>query len=248
MRSFLTVLASSLLLSVPVHSHVASSTAHSYDLSHTNEHSDKNSDIRIYVKKGSTTWDSEKNNICHKNEAPCAEEDYDCHKFESTCAQKTTNRYGFRCKKKFFNQKQVMDAARKGCLKISKNDQKGKFPRAHLGEGYSKEGPYSEWPINKDGRYFSWCKFSRSLYAMDDTKELRSSKLQISSRDDYGLHRRWRNNYESKGVRLHDLFTRATLVILRYVDSLSGRDFQMLRESWRRDGKVESKWQPPACN
>lgn len=156
MRSFLTVLASSLLLSVPVHSHVASSTVHPYDLSHTDDHSNQKSDIRIYVKIGSTIWDSEKNNVCHKDETPCAEEDDDCRKFHSTCPKKTTNRYGFRCKKKFFNQKRVMAAARKGCLSISKNNQKGKFPKAHLGKGYSKEGPYTEWPINKDGGFFNW--------------------------------------------------------------------------------------------
>lgn len=49
-----------------------------------------------------------------------------------------------------------MAAARKGCIRISKNKQKGKFPRAYLGKGYSKKGPYVEWPVNMNGKILSW--------------------------------------------------------------------------------------------
>ncbi|RKF56325.1 putative secreted effector protein [Golovinomyces cichoracearum] len=156
MRSFLTLFASSLLLSIPVHSHVVSKAVHPYDLDDTDKSLTQKSRVQIYVQVGSTIWDSEKGNVCHKDEAPCSGGNDKCHKVDSKCSYNPTNRYGFRCKKNFFNQEKVIAAARKGCIHISKNNQKGKFPKAHLGGGYSKKGPYSEWPINKNGKFFSW--------------------------------------------------------------------------------------------
>ncbi|KAI6246087.1 hypothetical protein HI914_05403 [Erysiphe necator] len=100
-----------------------------------------------------------KKNKCHDKKKKCLEE-YDCLKDKKVCRPKTTNRYGYRCGKKFYNQAKVLAAARASCKKIGKNPQKGSFPAVHTAYEFEKSGPYVEWPINQDGSF--WRKLIKS--------------------------------------------------------------------------------------
>ncbi|KAI6246481.1 hypothetical protein HI914_05399 [Erysiphe necator] len=111
-----------------------------------------------------------KKNKCHDKKKKCLEE-YDCRKDKKVCRQKTTNRYGYKCGKKFFNQAKVLAAANAACERIGKNPQKGSFPAVHTAYEFDKPGPYVEWPINQDGSVWRKVKKSKArlVLTMDCT-------------------------------------------------------------------------------
>lgn len=74
-----------------------------------------------------------------------------CDSRQNSCGRVTTNRYGLKCGKKFFNQAQILSAAKAACPRISKNSQRHRFPAPYIFSTYEKPGPYVQWPIKRDG-------------------------------------------------------------------------------------------------
>ncbi|RKF55647.1 putative secreted effector protein [Erysiphe neolycopersici] len=98
----------------------------------------------------------EKKDMCLKN--------YNCNKKSKICHKKTTKRYGFRCGDKFYKQSKVLAAAKAACKKIGNNSQSDIFPALHTAFGFEQAGPYVEWPVTRDGRFYNrWRKSKRRI-------------------------------------------------------------------------------------
>lgn len=78
-----------------------------------------------------------------------------CKRHSSKCFSESTKRYGFRCGKKFYNQAQILAAAKAACPRISKNSQRHIFPAPYTYSSYQKPGPYVQWPIQRNGRFWN---------------------------------------------------------------------------------------------
>lgn len=84
-----------------------------------------------------------------------------CHDKIKPCPKIIPGRYGFRCKKKFFDNEKILKAGDEACLQFRKNKQKSPFPSAFTAFEYDVEGPYFEWPINRNGRFWNAHKHSK---------------------------------------------------------------------------------------
>ncbi|POS82495.1 hypothetical protein EPUL_005988, partial [Erysiphe pulchra] len=103
--------------------------------------------------------------ICQEKKKKCFKE-YKCFEESKVCHKKTTNRYGFRCGHKFYNQAQILAAAKAACKRIGKNSQRGTFPAIHTAYEFEKPGPYVEWPITRNDRLFNRLKKSKRRIVM----------------------------------------------------------------------------------
>ncbi|RKF57776.1 putative secreted effector protein [Golovinomyces cichoracearum] len=164
MRFFLAALSSSiLLLSTHVHSHIVTRSV--------SPRSESKS-ISIYVQIINTSEKPGKGGECDGENESCSDTDSSkdeefwtgdgCKDGESPCSHRPTYRYGFRCNKKFFNQGKVIKAAKAACPKIGSNSQIDVFPAPYTESEYKKPGPYVEWPIVRNGRF--WNIFRRNKY------------------------------------------------------------------------------------
>ncbi|RKF57567.1 putative secreted effector protein, partial [Erysiphe neolycopersici] len=89
----------------------------------------------------------EKKKMCYKN--------FNCDMKSKICHNNTTNRYGFRCGDKFYNQAKVLAAAKAACKKIGNNPQSGAFPALHTALKFKQVGPHVEWPVIRNGRFYN---------------------------------------------------------------------------------------------
>ncbi|RKF53488.1 putative secreted effector protein [Erysiphe neolycopersici] len=65
---------------------------------------------------------------------------------------------GYKCKKKFFNISKITKAKNAACPKILENKQTSAFPSLHTALKFIIPGPYLEWPIRRNGRFWNRCK------------------------------------------------------------------------------------------
>lgn len=92
------------------------------------------------------------------NEADSKTHEY-CYDQTKPCYGIPSGRYGFNCGKKFYDPEMIIKAGDQGCLKILENTKTRSFPAVFTAYSYGLPGPYYEWPIARNGRF--WNKYRK---------------------------------------------------------------------------------------
>ncbi|POS82823.1 hypothetical protein EPUL_006019, partial [Erysiphe pulchra] len=71
------------------------------------------------------------------------------------CSKKHKSWY--QCKKKSISTYRIKKAKDAACPKIKANQQKNAFPSLHTALKFDTPGPYVEWPIKRNGRFWNKC-------------------------------------------------------------------------------------------
>ncbi|KAI6245059.1 hypothetical protein HI914_06931 [Erysiphe necator] len=82
--------------------------------------------------------------------------------FRRGCNKKSKHASGFQCKKKHFSLAAVEKAKAVACAKIKENKQRNAFPALYTATDFETPGPYLEWPIKRNGRF--WNNLRRGRY------------------------------------------------------------------------------------
>lgn len=88
---------------------------------------------------------------------------------------------GYKCKKKFFNISKITKAKNAACPKILENKQTSAFPSLHTALKFIIPGPYLEWPIRRNGRF--WNRWSKNKYRIVLTKRCKVVGAAIRNKD-----------------------------------------------------------------
>ncbi|KAI6246081.1 hypothetical protein HI914_05404 [Erysiphe necator] len=89
--------------------------------------------------------------------------------FRRGCKEEKLKRTsGFQCKKKYISSEKIERAKAAGCPEIKKNKQRSAFPSLYTASDFAVPGPYLEWPISRNGRF--WNKLSKGKYRIIMTK------------------------------------------------------------------------------
>ncbi|KAI6246083.1 hypothetical protein HI914_05406 [Erysiphe necator] len=75
---------------------------------------------------------------------------------------------GFQCKKKYISPEKIERAKAAGCPKIREDNQRSTFPSLYTASDFAVPGPYLEWPISRNGRF--WNKLRKGKYRIIMTK------------------------------------------------------------------------------
>lgn len=76
------------------------------------------------------------------------------------CIRKCSEEHklGYLCRRKFISDYRVKKAKNAACPKIKANLQKSSFPSLHTALKFDSPGPYIEWPVKRNGRFWNNCK------------------------------------------------------------------------------------------
>ncbi|RKF63887.1 putative secreted effector protein [Erysiphe neolycopersici] len=120
------------------------------------EHEDSRETSTTKCKGKESSCEDESSAKCRDEESSCEDESSaKCNSKKGSCVEESTKRYGFKCGKKFFNQGQILAAAKAACPYISKNTHRRNFPAPYIYSKYDKPGPYVQWPLKRNGRFWN---------------------------------------------------------------------------------------------
>lgn len=99
------------------------------------------------------------------------------------CIRKCSEEHklGYLCRRKFISDYRIKKAKNAACPKIKANLQKSSFPSLHTALKFDSPGPYIEWPVKRNGRF--WNNWRKGKYRIVLTEDCNVVGAAIRNKD-----------------------------------------------------------------